>query len=85
MFEKMGEAGLPCGVVSPPRFQVDGDLRAVEVRHLHGNQAQAVGHGFVMAGNHQSSVTMDSLFHQSKVTEKGMVVKGFGRKCGDRT
>jgi hypothetical protein len=31
-----------------------------------------------MAGDHQTSVIMGTLFHKSKVTEKAVVVKGFG-------
>jgi hypothetical protein len=84
MFEKMGKASLPLRVVSPPGFQVNGDLGAVKVRHLHGNQTQAVVQGFIVAGKHQTSVIMGALYHRFKVTEKGIVVKGFGTRVRDR-
>jgi hypothetical protein len=82
MFEKMGKAGLLFRIVSPSCFQVYGDLRAVEVRHLNGNQVEAIVQGFIVTSKHQTSVIIDTLYHIFKVTEKEVVVKGFGARDG---
>jgi hypothetical protein len=55
MFKEMGQAGLVIRIIPAAYLYINGDLHAMQVRHLHGHNAQTVMEGLFATIDHHLS------------------------------